>query len=112
MVPRQLYIHLYENVCMAQRHGFRTGRALEQPAHLTLTPSNISPPHPPSSTRGSGQAHLPGTHPDLMLVESLGGEDTLEKEMATYSSILSWEIPWTEESGELRSMGLQRIRYD
>ena len=47
-----------------------------------------------------------------MLVESLGGEDTLEKEMATYSSILSWEIPLTEESGELRSMGLQRIRYD
>ena len=47
-----------------------------------------------------------------MLVESLGGEDTLEKEMATYSSILSWEIPGTEESGELRSMGLQRIRYD
>ena len=39
-------------------------------------------------------------------------EDTLEKEMATYSSILSWEIPGTEESGELRSMGLQRIRHN
>ena len=35
------------------------------------------------------------------LVQSLGQEDTLEKEMATYSSILAWEIPWTEEPGGL-----------
>ena len=35
---------------------------------------------------------------------SLGGEDPLEKEMATRSSILSWKIPCTEESGELQSM--------
>ena len=34
-------------------------------------------------------------------VQSLGGEDPLEKEMATYSSILAWEIPWTEEPGGL-----------
>ena len=34
-------------------------------------------------------------------VQSLGGEDPLEQEMATHSSILSWEIPWTEESDEL-----------
>ena len=34
-------------------------------------------------------------------------EDPLEKEMATYSSILAWEIPWTEESGGLQSMGSQ-----
>ena len=32
---------------------------------------------------------------------SLGGEDPLEKEMATHSSILAWKIPWTEEPGEL-----------
>jgi len=38
------------------------------------------------------------------LVRSLGGEDPLEKEMATHSSILSWEIPWTEEPGGLQSM--------
>ena len=37
-------------------------------------------------------------------VQSLGGEDTLENEMATHSSI-PWEIPWTEESGGLQSMG-------
>ena len=40
---------------------------------------------------------------------SLGGEDPLEKGMATHSSILVWEIPRTEESGELQSMGLQRV---
>ena len=38
-------------------------------------------------------------------VQSLGQEDLLEKEMATYCSILAWRIPWTEEPGGLRSMG-------
>ena len=37
----------------------------------------------------------------------LGQEDPLEKEMATYSSILAWKIPWTEEPGRLQSMGSQ-----
>ena len=41
-------------------------------------------------------------------VESLGQEDPLEKETATLSSILAWEIPRTEESGGLQSMGLQK----
>ena len=45
-------------------------------------------------------------------VRSLGGEDPLVKEMATHSSILAWEIPWTEEPGELQSLGSQRVRYD
>ena len=40
------------------------------------------------------------------LVRSLGREDPLEKEMATHSSILTWKIPWMEESGGLQSMGL------
>ena len=39
---------------------------------------------------------------------SPGQEDPLEKEMATHSSILAWEIPWTEESGGLQSKGLQK----
>ena len=38
---------------------------------------------------------------------SLGWEDPLEEEMAAYSSILAWRIPWTEESGSLQPMGLQ-----
>ena len=45
-------------------------------------------------------------------VQSLGWEDLLEEEMATHSSILAWEIPWTEEPGGLQSMGLQRVRHD
>ena len=45
-------------------------------------------------------------------VQSLSGEDPLEKEMATHFSILAWEIPWTEEPGGLQSMGSQRVRHD
>ena len=40
-------------------------------------------------------------------VQSLGWEDLLEKEMATHSSILAWEMLWTEEYGGLQSLGLQ-----
>ena len=45
-------------------------------------------------------------------VRSLGQEDPLEEEMATHSSILAWEMPWTEEPGGLQSMGLQRVGHD
>ena len=44
-------------------------------------------------------------------VRSLDQEDPLEKEMATCSSILAWEIPWTEEPARLQSVGSQRVRY-
>ena len=45
-------------------------------------------------------------------VQTLGQEDPLEEEMATYSSILAWRIPWTEEPGRLQYMGLHRVRHD
>ena len=45
-------------------------------------------------------------------VRFLGREDSLEKEMATHSSILAWEISWTEEPGGLQSMGSQEVRHD
>ena len=45
-------------------------------------------------------------------VRSLGGEDPLEKAVATHSSILAWEIPWTEEPGGLWSTGSQRVGHD
>ena len=45
-------------------------------------------------------------------LRSLGLEDTLEKGIATHSSILAWRIPWTEEPGRLLSMGSQRVGYD
>ena len=44
-------------------------------------------------------------------VQSLGREDTLEKGMATHSSILAWRIPWTEEPGGLQSTGSQRVGH-
>ena len=45
-------------------------------------------------------------------IPSLDQEDPLEKETATYSSILAWEIQWTEDTGGLQSIGSQRIRHD
>ena len=45
-------------------------------------------------------------------VQSLGREDALEKEMATHSSNLAWNIPWVEEPGRLQSIGLQRVRHN
>ena len=45
-------------------------------------------------------------------VRSLGGEDPLEKAMATHSSILAWRKPWTEEPGRLQSMGSYRVGHD
>ena len=60
---------------------------------------------------GSVVKYLPTVQePQEMWVRSLGREDSLDKGTATHSSILAWEIPWTEEPGGLQSVGLQRIR--
>ena len=45
-------------------------------------------------------------------IRSLGWEDSLEKEMATHSSIPAWKISWTEKPGRLQSMGSQRVGHD
>ena len=47
-----------------------------------------------------------------MWVQSLGQEDPLEKEMATHSSLLPWETPWTRAPGGSQSMGSQGVRHD
>ena len=47
-----------------------------------------------------------------MQIQSQGQEDSLKKEMATHSSILPSEIPWTEKPGRLQTVGLQRVGYD
>ena len=57
-----------------------------------------------------GLKHLPAMQETW--VQSLGQEDSLEKEMTTHSSILAWRIPWTEEPGGLHFMGLQRVGHD
>ena len=54
--------------------------------------------------------NLPAMHETWVL--SLSQEDSLEKGMATPSSILAWRIPWTEEPGRLQSLELQRVRPD
>ena len=46
-----------------------------------------------------------------MRVESFSQEDPLEEGMATYSSLLTWRIPWAEEPGGLQSFGSQRVRH-
>ncbi len=70
----------------------------------------LSPNRLVCSTLGSLVAqivkNLPATQETQ--IRSLGQKDPLEKEMATHSSILAWEIPWTEEPGGLQSMGSQR----
>ena len=58
------------------------------------------------SSDGSVVKDLLANVGDLDLIP--GGEDPLEEEMANHSSILAWEIPWTEEPGRLQSMGLQK----
>ena len=54
--------------------------------------------------------HLPALQETQ--VRSLAGNDPLEKEMATHSSILAWKTPRMEESGRLQSVGWQRVRHD
>ena len=54
--------------------------------------------------------NLPVKAGDKRSIPGLGR--SLEKEMATHSSILAWEIQWTEKLGELQSMGLQRVGHD
>ena len=47
-----------------------------------------------------------------MRLQSLGWEDPPEKEMAAHSNVLAWRILWTEEPGELQSVGLQRVVHN
>ena len=57
--------------------------------------------------------NLPAVQETLEIqIQSLGQEDPLEGEMATHSSILAWEIPWTEGPGGLQSMGSQKVRHN
>ena len=66
------------------------------PIMLKCFPGGSVVKNPPANAGDRGQG-----------VQSLGWEDPQGKEMTTHSSILAWRIPWTEESGRLRSMGSQ-----
>ena len=56
--------------------------------------------------------HLPMQEMQEIWVQSLGWEDPLEKGMATYSIILAWRNPWTEEPGWLQLMVSQKVQHD
>ena len=63
--------------------------------------------------RGSVVKNLPASAEDQETQVGVPGQEVpLEVEMATHSSILAWEIPWTEEAGGLQSIGSQRVRHD
>ena len=86
--------------------GLRSGfLILIQPNYLAVT--RYSPIHSKISLVAQMVKNPPAMQKTQ--VQSLGREDALEKEMATHSSTLAWEIPWTEEPGRLQSMGLQRV---
>ena len=81
-------------------------------AHIWRTAPNKCLLPPP--TRASLIAQMVKNLPAVWetWVQCLGQKDSLEKGIATHSSILAWEIPWTEESGGLQSMGLKRVGHD
>ena len=68
----------------------------------------------PGSFPGGSEVKNPAAMQKLQEapVGSLNGEDPVEKEMATHSSILAWRIPQTEEPGRLQSVESQRVRHD
>ena len=75
-----------------------------------LTQCHTSSPKPGASLVAQKVKNLPAIQETR--VRSLGREVPLEKDMATYSSILAWRIPWTEEPGRLQSIGSQRVGHD
>ena len=64
----------------------------------------------PGTSAGKKSACNAGNTGDMSLIP--GWEDPLEKEMANYSNILAWEIPWTEKTGGLRPYSHKRVRHN
>ena len=65
-----------------------------------------------SSTSKRGEGRMKVKVSSMCLLEVISQEDPLDKEMATHSSILAWEIPWTEEPAGLQSLGSQRLGHN
>ena len=97
---------------------------LGHPPHRHLLHCNMSLPDFSIWVQLTSSLDFPGvllvSHPlplvmqkmQEMRIQSLGGEDPLEEEMATHSIILAWETLWTEKPGGLQSMGLRRVGHD
>ena len=83
-----------------------------RPSHITrisLKTTTILLLSFPGGSDGKESACNAGSDP---WVRSLGQKDTLEKGMATHSSVLAWRTPWTEKPSRLQSIGSQRVRRD
>ena len=88
---------------------------LQQPKVQFRTEGNIQMGFPYGPSVGGPSTYGPEKNLPAMQetqVQSLGHEDSVEQEMATYSGLLAWNIPWTEEAGGLQSMGPQRVGHD
>ena len=88
LLPNQMLWSCYLLSCLP---GDRKTKKILQPTAVLCLPG------------GSAVKNLPAMQE--MWVQSLGQEDSLEKEITTHSNILAWEIPWTEEPDGLQSMG-------
>ena len=101
--PRQVWAQLQELSCWAK--WYLTGHQFRGPecksTYGTFFPGGTAI-----------KICLPMRETQETRVWSLAREDPLEKKIATCSSALSWKIPWTEESGGLQSMELQRVRHE
>ena len=99
---------------LAQTHVHQVSDAI-QPSH-PLSSFLLLPPTPPSIRIFSNKSVLRIRWPKDPMHEtrfqSLCQEDPLKKQIATHSSILAWEIPWTEEPGRLSPWGHKRVRHD
>ena len=100
-------------------HGILQARILEwvaMPSFRGLPDPGIEPASlmSPVLAWASLVAHMVKNLPAMQetRVRSLGGEDPLEQEMTTHSSILAWRIPWTEEPCGIQSMGSQRVGHN
>ena len=103
------------------RQGYSSGLPFPSPEDLTdpgiepgspILQADALPSEPPQFGFPSGSDGKASACNMRDLVRSLCQEDPLEKEMATHSGTLAWKIPWTEETGMLQSMGLQRVGHD
>ena len=116
--------------CKASQQMGAKARAQEKTGHLGLNPDSVStislgfifsrdktgssqvPPH--RNFKRIYQAQMVKNLSAMQETQAqfLGQEDSLEKRVATHSSILAWRIPWTEEPGGLHPMRSQRVRHD
>jgi len=97
----------FYNLFLLLYYEFFTYHSLSYSTYLRFLVFNCTDLDFPGGADGKASAYNAETR-----VWSLGQEDLLEKEMGTHSSILAWEIPWTEKPGRVQSMGSQRVGHD